>query len=148
MTDSRELRKKTSSEVFLSAVERGAQSLDAEGFIDVEAKDVVVLFQDCEGEVGCCVRMCVGVVFSKSGGSLSVCRSCQVFSGAFVYSSSCLSDVCLLADVACCFVNNIRPLADSQGRACSFAPTICQRTNIVYEATCNICQQTYIGQTT
>ena len=26
----------------------------------------------------------------------------------------------LLADVACCFVNNVRPLADSRGRACSF----------------------------
>ena len=84
ITDSRELRKKTSSEVFLSAVERGDQSLDAEGFLDVEAKDVVVLFQDFKGEVGCCIWMCVGVVFSKSGGSLSVCRSCHVFSCAFV----------------------------------------------------------------
>ena len=84
ITDIRELRKKTSSEVFLSAVERGAQSLDAEGFLDVEAKDVVVLFQDFQGEVGCCIRMCVGVVFSKSGGSLSVCCSCHVFSCAFV----------------------------------------------------------------
>lgn len=84
ITDSRELRKKTSSKVFLSAVERGAQSLDAEGFLDVEAKDVVVLFQDFKGEVWCCIWMCVGVVFSKSGGSLSVCRSCHVFSCAFV----------------------------------------------------------------
>ena len=64
ITDSKELRKKTSSEVFLSAVERGAQSLDAEGFLDVEAKDVVVLFQDFKGEVWCCIWMCVGVAFS------------------------------------------------------------------------------------
>ena len=84
ITDSRELRKKSRSEVFLSAVERGVQSLDAEGFLNVEAKDVVVLFQDLEGEFGCCVWMCVGVVFSKSGGLLSVCRSCHVFSFAFV----------------------------------------------------------------
>ena len=83
-TDGRELRKKFRSEVFLSAVERGIQSLDADGFLDVEAKYVVVLFQDLEGEVGCCVWMCVGVVFSKSGGSLSVFRSCHVFSCAFV----------------------------------------------------------------
>ena len=37
ITASRALWKKSSSEVFLSAVERGAQSLDAEGFLDVEA---------------------------------------------------------------------------------------------------------------
>ena len=84
IADSRELRKKASSKVFLSAVERGAQSLDAQGFFDVEAKDVVLLFQDLKGEVWCCIWMCVGVVFSKSGGSLSVCRSCHVFSCAFV----------------------------------------------------------------
>ena len=28
------------------------------------------------------------------------------------------------------------------------APTICQRSNVVYETTCNLCQLTYIGQTT
>ena len=27
------------------------------------------------------------------------------------------------------------------------SPTICQLTNVVYEATCTLCQQTYIGQT-
>ena len=80
ITDSRELRKETSPEVFLSAVQRGAQCLDVEGFLDVEAKDVVVLFQDFKGEAGCCIWMCVGVVFSKSGGPLSVCRSCHAFS--------------------------------------------------------------------
>ena len=63
ITDTRVLWKKSSSEVFLSAVERGAQCLDAEGFLDVEAKDVVILSQDFEGEVGCCIWMCVGVVF-------------------------------------------------------------------------------------
>ena len=40
-----------------------------------------------------------------------------------------------------------RTNATCNKRTCP-APTICQRTNIVYEATCNICQQTYIGQTT
>ena len=78
------LWKKSSSEVFLLAVERGTQSLDAKGLVDVEANDVVVLSQDFEGEVGCWVWICVGVVFSKSGGSLFVCRSCHVLSCAFV----------------------------------------------------------------
>ena len=70
--------------MFLSAVERGAQSLDAEGFLDVEVKDVIVLSQDFEGEVGCCVWMSVGAVSSKSGGSLSVCHSCHVFLCTFM----------------------------------------------------------------
>ena len=51
-TREKKLRKKSSSEVFLSAVERGAQSLDTEGLVDVEANDVVVLSQDFEGKVG------------------------------------------------------------------------------------------------
>ena len=99
---------------------RGGSKSGFRGLPRCEGEDVIVLSQVSDEGVRCSIWMCVNIVVSKSGGSLPVCRSCHVFSRALVWLSSCLSDVCLLADVACGFVNNVLPLADSRGRACFF----------------------------
>ena len=40
----------------------------------------------------------------------------------------------------------LAPNTTCRSKTCP-SPTICQLTNVVYEATCTLCQQTYIGQT-